>query len=119
MATQKAEVLVYCFDLDGTICSPRPGDYDQAEPFPDVVEEIHRLRAAGHRIKIWTARGTETGIDWRATTEDQLARWGVPYDELGFGKPAADIYIDDRAINAVSWRHSRFTLDPRNVSHDD
>ena len=28
-----------------------------------------------------------------------LDKFGIPYDELIFGKPIADIYIDDRAIN--------------------
>jgi hypothetical protein len=29
--------------------------------------------------------------------------WGVPFDELILGKPAADIYIDDRALPAQIW----------------
>ena len=31
-------------------------------------------------------------------TEDWLQKWNVPYDELVFGKPYADIYIDDLGI---------------------
>ena len=31
-------------------------------------------------------------------TEDWLEKWKVPYDELIFGKPHADIYIDDLGI---------------------
>ena len=28
-----------------------------------------------------------------------LEKFNIPYDELLFGKPIADIYIDDRAVN--------------------
>ena len=31
-------------------------------------------------------------------TEDWLEKWNVPYDELVFGKPYADIYIDDLGV---------------------
>ena len=32
-------------------------------------------------------------------TFDTLEQFGIPYDELIFGKPIADMYIDDRAVN--------------------
>jgi hypothetical protein len=32
-------------------------------------------------------------------TFDTLEKFEIPYDELVFGKPIADMYIDDRAIN--------------------
>jgi hypothetical protein len=41
----------------------------------------------------------KTGIDWREFTEKQLKSWGVKYHELIFGKPVADVFIDDKAIN--------------------
>jgi hypothetical protein len=56
-----------------------------------------------------TARGSGTGIDWRKKTEEQLEAWGVKYHQLWFGKPSADIYIDDKTINALAWRDSKFT----------
>ena len=31
-------------------------------------------------------------------TIDQLSEYGIPHDELIFGKPFADFYIDDKAI---------------------
>jgi hypothetical protein len=36
-------------------------------------------------------------MDWRPVTEKQFERWGVLYHKLVFGKPSADVYIDDRA----------------------
>ena len=36
------------------------------------------------------------GINWENITKDQFKKWGVLYDQLIFGKPAADLYIDDK-----------------------
>jgi 3-deoxy-manno-octulosonate cytidylyltransferase (CMP-KDO synthetase) len=93
-----------CFDLDGTLCTNTFGEYERAEPFGWAIERLNRLGAAGHRIVIFTARGTATGIDWRDVTLTQLERWGVSYDELRFGKPSADVYVDDRAVHTEAWR---------------
>ncbi len=98
--------MIYCFDIDGTICTNTDGDYESAEPFPDVIETINVLFEQGHRILLTTARGGTTKIDWTAVTERQLKDWGVRYHELIMGKPTADVFIDDRAINAVSWRRN-------------
>lgn len=91
--------LTLCFDIDGVIASIVPDhDYERAQPQDKMISLIRLLHEAGHRIILHTARGSATGKDWRATTERQMEAWGVPYDALHFGKPAADIYIDDRAI---------------------
>jgi hypothetical protein len=97
-------VTTYCFDLDGTLCTDTHGDYHQAEPFPEMVAEVNRLKAAGHNILIFTARGSGTGIDWRQVTEAQLARWGLGHDRLIFGKPPADVYVDDKSVNVSEFR---------------
>ncbi len=93
-----------CFDLDGTLCSNTFGDYESAEPFPWAIDRLNGLARAGHRIIILTARGTATGIDWEPVTKRQLEEWGVSYDELCFGKPSADVYVDDRAVHTTAWR---------------
>ena len=54
-------------------------------------------------VTLFTARGSATGKDWVETTKLQLKKWGVLYDQLLFGKPAGDIYIDDKAINITDW----------------
>ena len=56
------------------------------------------------RAGLHTARGDGTGIDWSEVTARQLWDWNVPYDELRFGKPWADLYVDDRAMNAHDYR---------------
>jgi hypothetical protein len=93
-----------CFDLDGTLCTNTFGDYDSAEPFEWAIARVNALARTGHHIVILTARGFATGRDWSAQTRAQLDRWGVHYDELVLGKPAADVYIDDRAVNSDAWR---------------
>ena len=45
----------------------------------------------------------EAGIDWRKETEVQMKAWGVKYHKLFLGKPGADIYIDDKAVNIKDW----------------
>ena len=31
-------------------------------------------------------------------TRNQLEKWGLKYNSLFFGKPSADLYIDDKSI---------------------
>jgi hypothetical protein len=59
MASGKA---VYCFDIDGTLCTQRSGDYDRAEPWPDRIAVVNSLWDAGHRIILYTALSFERGM---------------------------------------------------------
>jgi len=96
--------MIYCFDIDGTICETVAGDYENALPFPKAVEKIKRLKSEGHRILFMTARGACSGKDWTEFTAQQLKSWGLEYDELIMNrKPHADIFIDDKALNASDW----------------
>lgn len=100
-------------DLDGTICSLRKPEetYDDVTPLPGAARRIKELRQAGHCIIITTARnmGTCEGNMGRVlknvglSTLTWLARHGIEYDELYFGKPNANVYIDDRAVRFASW----------------
>ena len=88
----------YCFDLDNTICKTVDGDYEKSVPIVLMIDKVNRLYAQGDTIIFHTARGTISGLDWRELTERQLKDWGVNYHELYFGKPYADVYIDDKAV---------------------
>jgi hypothetical protein len=103
----KKAFKTYCFDIDGTLCTNTEGAYETAKPFRDVIRFVNKLYAAKHRIILFTARGSTTGINWSKLTRAQMKRWGVKYHELLFGKPTADIYIDDKAINARHWKRLR------------
>ena len=91
--------MIYCFDLDDTLCKTTGMDYSTAQPMLDRISRVNNLYTDGNLIKIFTARGSETGIDWKNVTETQLKAWGLKYHQLILGKPAADIYVDDKACN--------------------
>ena len=94
---------IYCFDIDETICHTQGTDYRAATPIVVRIQKINSLFAAGNTIKILTARGSQTGIDWRALTEKQLKAWGVNYHELHLSKPFADYYVDDKAVKDTDF----------------
>jgi len=95
--------MIYCFDLDGTLCSSAAPIYADEVPFQGRIDMVNRLFDEGHYIKIYTARGMTTGGNFREVTEWQLDHWGVKYHELIMGKPAADIYVDDKGISAKEF----------------
>ena len=100
----------FCFDLDNTLVTyPRIfGDYSTVEPIHKNIEYLKFLKENGNYIIIYTARRMKThkgnigGIiaDVGKITLDTLERFNIPYDEILFGKPHADFYIDDLAVNA-------------------
>ena len=55
------------------------------------------------KIILFTARGAATGIDWKELTKKQLKDWNVKHHELIFGKPHADVFIDDKAQDIFNW----------------
>ena len=96
-------IMRYVFDIDGVICNTTGMEYADATPFWDTIERIRHLKEDGHTVIFYTARGAVSGTDWGEVTRDQLEQWEIPYDELYFGKPAGDFYIDDKAINISDW----------------
>ena len=95
--------MIYCFDLDGTLCSHEE-DYYKALPFADRISKVNSLYEKGDKIIIDTARGSTTGIDWFGVTESQLKSWGLKYHVLRVGvKIGADKYIDDKGIKDTEF----------------
>ena len=92
--------MIYCFDIDETICTSIGIDYKTAIPFQERLDFINELFEMGHTIKMYTARGSKTGMDLTQFTKAQLDSWGLKYHELVMGKPFADIYVDDKALNS-------------------
>jgi len=107
------DVKTYCFDIDGVVCTNTWGEYANAEPIRHIIDQIKLLYDAGHKIVLFTARGGTTGIDWRETTQMQLKAWGVCYHQLLFGKPQADLYIDDRGMSLGEWAQYSATILPK------
>jgi cytidyltransferase-like protein len=100
--------MIYCFDIDGTICTLEPNsDYAHAAPYAHIIKKINKLYTDGHQILMMTARGSVSGVDWEQLTKKQLAEWEVKYHQLIMNqKPNADFYIDDKAINIKDWEPS-------------
>ncbi len=102
-----------CIDLDGVICQLREENqsYQDLEPVEGAVEAVRKLKEQGHYIIIYTARRMRTHngnvgrivADVGKITLDWLDKYRIPYDEIVFGKPWADVYIDDNALRFQSW----------------
>lgn len=100
--------MIYCFDIDGTICTlEKNSEYKNAKPFSNMIEKINELYEAGHTIKFFTARGCNSGIDHTVLTMTQLELWGINYHELIMNKkPHYDLLVDDKAVNVETWMRS-------------
>ena len=95
--------MIYCFDIDGTICQNTQGKYDQAIPNLERIDKINELYDAGHTIVYWTARGSNTGIDWTELTTKQINEWGAKHHEIKMWKPHFDYYICDKSIQSETF----------------
>ena len=92
--------MIYCFDLDGTLCRTEGSDYDNSTPINERIGEVNKLYDEGHTIYIETARGSVSRKNWLIHTRDQLNSWGVKYHKLRVGtKFHADVFIDDKGIS--------------------
>lgn len=106
MTMMNRETLV--IDLDGTLCSQeKTGTYHLAKPRKDVIKKVNELWQSGWKIIIFTARGMNTHDEdlelieelYRKLTISWLSENRVCYDILKFGKPSADVYVDDKGVN--------------------
>lgn len=98
-----------CFDLDNTLVSfPKiKDDYTTVEPIVKNIQFLKYIKTFGHTIIIYTARRMKTHkgnvgkslSDIGKITFDTLEKFDIPFDEIYFGKPHADVYIDDLALN--------------------
>lgn len=108
----KNEKKRFCFDLDGTLVTTPvvPGDYSTVQPIHRNITMLNHLKSLGNYIIIHTARRMRThagnvGLvvkDIGRITLDTLAKYNISYDEIYFGKPHADYYIDDHAVSATA-----------------
>ena len=102
-----------CIDLDGVIANlKKEGEtYGDVKPVRGSIEKIKKLKENGHYIIVYTARHMKTCkgnvgevlAKVGHITLEWLRKYEVPYDEIVFGKPWADIYIDDNAFRFKSW----------------
>ena len=100
-------MLIY-EDIDDTICyytekCQSKMDYNKAMPYTSRIAKINKLFDEGNKIIYWTARGTVTQKLWFNVTYEQLKKWGCKFHELRMGKPAYDLFIDDKNINSERY----------------
>jgi capsule biosynthesis phosphatase len=108
-------------DLDRTITQPKDGQgYQDSDYDKELVEALHRYRAQGFTIAIYTARNMRTYSGnlgkINAVTLPGIIAWldanNIPYDEIHVGKPwceNAGFYVDDKAIRPDEFK--RLTLE--------
>ena len=101
-----------CIDIDGTICETDSSkEYAEVSPIRGARVALIALKQEGHHIILFTARHMKTckgdadlaENKQRGTLEWWLGYHEIPYDELIFGKPYADIYIDDKGYKFEDW----------------
>ena len=98
----KSEPKRFCFDLDNTLVTL------DGKIIEKNVNYLRYLKANGHYIILYTARRMRTHKDSLGkvmkdigqNTFEFLSKHDIYYDEIYFGKPYADFYIDDKAVNA-------------------
>lgn len=108
---QDGNNVILTFDIDDTICVHKNRDYENAMPKLEVIHKINKLHNEGYTIRLYTSRGMIScgGNVKKAERKNKrtLIAWlnkhNVCYDELIFGKPISDVYIDDKAMNVEEF----------------
>ena len=109
----KPKPLRWVFDLDETLVTLpcEIGNYNTVLPIPKTIDFLKYLYDNGHYIIIHTARHMKTcnnNVEMvqnliQDITKDTLLKYKIPYHELVFGKPYADVYVDDKSTNPLHW----------------
>lgn len=78
---------------------------------PEVIEQLQRLKDAGHMIHIVTSRGAlQHGSRIRCLTHEQLEREKIPHDAITFtrkkGLIPCDYALDDSPEYLTDWADS-------------
>ena len=102
-----------CIDLDGVLADfKKEGQtYADVALIPGAKDKIESLKKNGHYVILYTARHMKTcngnvGLIMERVghiTLEWLKKHDIPYDEIHFGKPWADVYIDDNALRFQDW----------------
>jgi DNA-binding LacI/PurR family transcriptional regulator len=99
--------MTIAVDFDGVIHGYSEGYKDGSiydDPVTGVAEAMRKMKEDGHKIYIFTTRTNK--LFHKKDQGDQIEgikaymkKHDIPYDKIWtFGKPMADVFIDDRAI---------------------
>lgn len=99
------------FDIDGTLCpiKKKEENYENLIPYANMVEKLKYYKENGARIILFTSRNMNSykgniGVINKNTAKillEWLDKWGIPYDEILYGKPwpgHKGFYVDDRTV---------------------
>tara|TARA_A100001015_G_C15040694_1_gene739459 strand:+ start:336 stop:698 length:363 start_codon:yes stop_codon:yes gene_type:complete len=106
---------IFCFDIDGVICSTKKNNYQKSRPYKKTIELINKLYKK-NKIIIFTSRYmgrnneniTKAKKQGYLKTLKQLKKWGLNFHQLKFGKPSFDHYIDDKSVFFERNWHKNF-----------
>lgn len=109
--------MIFAFDIDNVICESKTDNltYSTVKPFPEAIELLQDLKSVGHTIILFTGRHMKTcaGNQGKVLALqgkillDWLEKYNIPYDEIWWSKPHADLYIDDAAHFHTDWHSTR------------
>jgi dTDP-glucose pyrophosphorylase len=102
-ANNKKKILKpkrFCFDLENTLLTyPKiKNDYKSVKPILKNINFLKYLKKMGNIIIIYTTQKIST-YEGKIIFEI-LEKYNIPYDEIYFGKPEADYYIDNLSYNS-------------------
>ena len=107
--------LRICFDLDNTLVTypDVPGDYSTVRPIAPMVDLARQAKEHGHTIIIFTARRMATHggnaaaalADIGRVTFATIDKFGIPCDEIMFGKPRPHGLPEGWHLVALNGRH--------------
>ncbi|HSV95192.1 MAG TPA: hypothetical protein VLH94_04475 [Spirochaetia bacterium] len=101
-------------DFDGVIHKYSKGWMDSSiydDPVDGAKEKMEELVSRGYRLIIFTVRLNPLVNEEPNLERNKMNKWlfdhgfieGVHYHEITAVKPAADVYIDDKAIRFTNW----------------
>ena len=116
MDNPKDDVTIV-FDVDDTICHTKNRNYADAQPNKKMIDKINYLHdVLFYKVVLYTSRGVVScgGVieDIIKSNQDILQNWlyqnNVHYDELQFGKPIGDLYVDDKCMMPEEFLNQDF-----------
>ena len=104
--------MIYCFDLDNTLCLTNGNDYENSKPIKEMISKVNYLYDNGNIIKIFTARGMgslkgdvkSVHEKYLYLTNTQIQKWGIKCHEIILGKPSYDMIIDDKSCHINEFK---------------
>lgn len=109
------------FDVDGTLCPLKEANQEYSDLIPDkkMIEKIKEYKNNGAKIVLFSSRNMKTyngnlgliNANTAIIMQNWLKKWGIPYDEIYFGKPwpgPKGLYIDDRAVRPNEFLEHSF-----------